>query len=161
MTQTRLTEGYCIDTSALIDLWRRYYPRDIFESLWDDLEKLVNAGHLVAPREVLEEIKKQDDDLLKWSKDHRDMFEKLTEDQVQTVKNILKDHPRLVDQEKTSPEADPFLIAQAKCRDWAVITSEQSRSNPNAPPKIPDVCENYDVGCYDLIQFFREEEWQY
>lgn len=161
MVQKRLTDGYCIDTSALIDLWRRYYPRDIFESLWKDLEGLVKDGHLVAPREVHEEIKKQDDDLLEWSKEHRDMFEKLTEDQIETVKEILREHPKLIDQEKTSPEADPFLIAQAKCRDWIVITSEHSRSNSNAPPKIPDVCENFGVECYNLIQFFREEEWQY
>jgi len=161
MPQIRLTDGYCIDTSALIDLWRRYYPPDVFESLWVDVEELVKDGQLIAPRQVHEEIKKQDDGLTEWSKEHRDMFEKPTKNQIQTMKDILQEYPDLVDQEKTSPEADPFLIAQARCRDWIVITSEQSRSNPNASPKIPDVCENYDVECYDLVQFFREEGWQY
>jgi len=161
MPQKRLTEGYCIDTCALIDLWRRYYPPDVFESLWQDIEGLINNGNLVAPKQVYKEIERQDDDLKDWAQDRRDMFEKLTIDQIETVSEILEEHPQLVDKEKTSEDADPFLIAQAICRDWVVVTSEQSSSNPNSPPKIPDVCENYDVECYNLIEFFREENWQY
>ncbi len=38
MIQARLTKGYCIDTCALIDLWRRFYPPDIFKKLWKDIE---------------------------------------------------------------------------------------------------------------------------
>lgn len=161
MPQTRLAEGYCIDTCALIDLWRRYYPPDVFETLWQDVEKLVLDRKLVAPEQVYEEIKKQDDELQDWAKEHKMMFESLTKDQLTTVRKILGEYPELVDEEKTSEEADPFLIAQAKCRDWTVITSEQSSSHPNSPPKIPDVCEDFDIECYDLIQFFREEGWQY
>jgi len=161
MPQSRLTEGYCIDTCALIDLWRRYYPPDVFESLWQDIEKLVNKGNLVAPNQVYEEIERQDDELREWAKEHKDMFEKLTTDQIETVTEILENYPRLVDKEKTSEDADPFLITQAICRDWKVVTSEQSSSHPNSPPKIPDVCDNYNVECYDLIDFFREENWQY
>ena len=33
MIQETLTPGYVIDASALIDLWRVYYPPDIFPTL--------------------------------------------------------------------------------------------------------------------------------
>jgi hypothetical protein len=67
MTQARLGRGYCIDTCALIDLWRRHYPPDVFPGLWEDIERLVNQGRLIAPREVLEELRGVDDEILEWA----------------------------------------------------------------------------------------------
>ncbi|MCK4820763.1 DUF4411 family protein, partial [bacterium] len=74
MTTLELFSGYCIDTSALIDLWRRNYPRDIFKSLWNEIEDLISYRRLVAPREVLKELEKQDDELLVWAKKNLEMF---------------------------------------------------------------------------------------
>jgi hypothetical protein len=93
MIQERLERGYCIDTCALIDLWRRYYPPDIFPGLWEDIEKLVKQRLLVAPREVLEELKGVDDELLEWARNHDDMFLDLNDDQLREVRAILKDFP--------------------------------------------------------------------
>jgi hypothetical protein len=121
MIQRTLYPGYCIDTSALIDLWRRYYPPDIFQSLWKDIEKLVYQGFIIAPQEVLKEIKKQDDELLEWAKRNRKMFKDLDEDQLKEVKVIVKDFPNLIDPNK-EVDADPFLVALAKAKEWTIIT---------------------------------------
>jgi len=51
-----LFPGYVIDTNALIDLWRRRYPRDVFPTLWQNLEALIRSGELVAPQEVLSAV---------------------------------------------------------------------------------------------------------
>ncbi len=67
MIQARIDEGFCIDTCALIDLWRRYYPPDVFPGLWADIEKLIGQGRLIAPREVLEELRGVDDEMLEWA----------------------------------------------------------------------------------------------
>ena len=158
MIQRTLIPGYCIDTSALIDLWRRYYPPDIFQSLWKDIEILIHQGFIIAPKEVLREIEKRDDEFLEWAKKHRDMFNDLDEEQLIDTRIILKDFPNLIDPNKEI-DADPFLVALAKTKEWTVITSEKPSSGGR--PKIPDVCKKYNIKCISLIEFFREKGWKY
>ena len=102
-----LFPGYVIDTNALIDLWRRRYPRDVFPTLWQKLEELASSGELVAPQEVLNELQKQHDELHVWAKRQR-FFMDLDSEQIQYVKDILKEFPSLIDEKKTVPDADPF-----------------------------------------------------
>ncbi|MGC8907013.1 MAG: DUF4411 family protein [Desulfomonilaceae bacterium] len=42
-----------MDTSGLLDGWRRYYPPDVFPLVWTRLDELINAKILVASQEVL------------------------------------------------------------------------------------------------------------
>jgi hypothetical protein len=53
---------FCVDTSAWLDGWRRYYPRDVFQTLWANIEALVDSGEILASEEVYVEIAKKDDD---------------------------------------------------------------------------------------------------
>jgi hypothetical protein len=159
MTQRTLIPGYCIDTCALIDLWRRHYPPDVFESLWRDIENLIQQGMLTAPQEVLDEIASQDDDLLKWAKRNKNMFEILDQSQTNEVRNIERDFPDLIDPNKETPEADPFIVALAKMKGWAVLTSEKQGTATH--PRIPDICRRYGMRCLSLVEFFRELGWKY
>lgn len=155
-----LFPGYCIDTNALIDLWRRFYPPDIFTSLWKKIENLISQGELIAPCEVFSELEKQDDELLKWVKKHKKMFKDLDNEQINLMRKILRQFPNLIDANKITPDADPFVIALAISKGWTVITSEKA-ATPGGHPKIPDVCENYNVKCIPLIEFFREQKWEF
>jgi hypothetical protein len=160
-----LFPGYCIDINALIDLWRRKYAPDVFPSLWEKIESLISRGELIAPREVLRELEKKDDELLRWAKSHKGMFIELDNEQQLLVRNILKEFPRLADENKETPDADPFVIALAMSKGWTVVTSEQPANltvNPTARPKIPNACERFNVKCiYDLLEFFREQKWEF
>jgi len=158
MRQLKLFQGYCIDTSALIDL-KKEYPQDIFPSVWKDLENLISNGLLIAPRQVLEELKKIEDELLKWVRKRKGMFRELNINQIKDVKDILNRFPKLVDADKPGPHADPFVIALALTESCTVITSEHS-GTPDKP-KIPDVCAHYGVKCLSLLEFFREQGWEY
>lgn len=152
--------GYCIDTSSLIDLWRRAYPRDVFAGLWKNIENLVAQGRLIAPREVKRELAKRDDALLKWANSHRHMFKSLDAQQAALVKQIQGKFPKLVDPNKETPDADPFVVALAISRGFLVVSSEIP-ANPGADPKIPDVCKVYKVVHLDLLEFFRKEKWRF
>ena len=59
---------YCVDTSAWLDGWRRYYPRDVFPTLWTKIEGLVATGQIISSEEVYVELAKKDDDLHGWIK---------------------------------------------------------------------------------------------
>ncbi|MCK5602211.1 DUF4411 family protein, partial [Candidatus Pacearchaeota archaeon] len=65
---------YCIDTSAILDGWVRYYPPDVVPGLWEKLENLISNGQLIATEEVLYELEKKKDDVYKWAKKHEKMF---------------------------------------------------------------------------------------
>ncbi len=161
MIQTRLDKGFCIDTCALIYLRRVHYPPDVFPGVWDDIEGLIDRGLLIAPNEVLDELRGVDDEILKWARRFKKMFVSSDENQLRGVTEILAKFPKLIDHDKTTPEADPFLIALAKSARWAVITSEKPRADPSARPKIPDVCRDYGIRCISLVEFFRERGWKY
>ncbi|MCD6318324.1 DUF4411 family protein [Candidatus Aerophobetes bacterium] len=159
---------YCIDTSALIDM-KILYPQDIFSSLWKNMEKLIKQRRLISPYEVLEELRKKDDELLKWAEIHKSMFKNLDANQLEKVRDILRLFPNLVDFQKTTPDADPFVIALAMCEEqqrtlWEeqrIVVSEEKPAHPGARPKIPDVCKSYGVECISLMEFFRKENWQF
>ncbi len=96
---------YIIDTSSLVKL-NRENPIDVYPSVWKKLEGLIASERLVAPREVLNEITKIDDQLTKWAKKHREMFIEPTQNQIELVQQILKSHPSLIDVDRQF-DADP------------------------------------------------------
>ena len=49
---------YCIDTSALMDAWVRWYPLENFPSLWENLDILTNSGQLISSEEVYRKLEK-------------------------------------------------------------------------------------------------------
>jgi hypothetical protein len=166
---------YCVDSSSLIDL-RVLYPRKTFVTLWQQLGGLVHHGRLTAPREVWKEVKK-DDELPAWIRSHkglRKMFVPLNAGAIRIAADIVATYPSLVDPDKETPDADPFLIALAVLkngeqqdlfapRKHVVLTSE--KLSKGGRPKIPDVCKQYGVDCISgstaLTQFFEREGWKF
>jgi len=82
------TNCYISDTSSLVKL-NRNNPLDVFPSIWKNLETLASNNRLIAPKEVLNEINQNDDQLSKWAKNQKKMFIKPTPKQIGFVKNIF------------------------------------------------------------------------
>ena len=95
-----------------------------------------------------------------WAKKHQNMFIELNEELSNEVIKISSKYPKLIDPNKTNSDADPFIIALAKNRNWTVVTSENPSNNPDYP-KIPDVCKNCKIKCIKPIEFIREKGWKY
>jgi hypothetical protein len=151
---------YCIDTSALVDGWTRYYPPDVFPQLWTKLEALVNDKRVVAPDEVLRELSKKEDDLFKWAKKNDTLFLPLDSAIQAATQDILAVFPRLVDSERDRSTADPFVIAVARVHTYCVVTGEKNSGNLKRP-KIPNVCDHFNVRYINMLQFMREQRWQF
>ena len=134
----------CIDTSAILDAWVRYYPPDVFPAVWKNLEAMIEADELIAPEEVLHEIEKKEDELHKWAKAHEGMFHLLDEAVQRATTEILIQFPRLMDSEKERNRSDPFVIALAKIKGCPVVTGEKA-AGTQARPKIPIVCNHFGV----------------
>lgn len=153
---------YSIDTSSLIHAWVRAYPPKNFISLWERLEGAVEDGIVVASVEVLNELKKRDDELHAWCRRQAGTFcVELDEPQLNNVSSILGKYPRLVDTVKGRSGGDPFVIALAQSyhRPLCVITQESHGKRDS--PKIPDVCDREDIRHLNFMQFIQAENWSF
>jgi hypothetical protein len=150
---------YSIDTSAILDGWRRYYPPDVFPDVWTGLDDLIARGDLAASEEVLVELEKRDDEIHAWAKERRDTLIVAIDDRVQgKVVEILAQDERLVRNNRSG--ADPFVIGLAMVEACGVVTGERP-SGSASKPKIPDVCAALNVRCIDLLGLFREQGWRF
>jgi hypothetical protein len=149
---------YCFDSSALMHAATRAYPIEVFASFWERFAQAVDAGLVIAPDEVLEEVARKDDGLHAWCKLHRGLFVPLTEDVQAAALDVAAHVPTLVDLKKGRGQADPFVVALARVRGARVVTEEHPK--PTAP-KIPDACRRFGVGCINLLEFIREMRWKF
>lgn len=149
---------YSIDTSAILDGWVRYYPPDIFPSLWKKLDGLIKEGQLRATEEVLVELERKLDEVYQWVRMRKDLFIPIDSQIQLVVADILKDHPGLVGQRKTRSTADAFVIALARIERCTVVTGERA-TNSLKRPHIPDVCAVLGIRCINLLQLMREQGW--
>ena len=158
---------YIIDTSSLVKLDRNN-PIDVFPSIWEKLKFLADNDRLIAPREVHNEIKQNDDMLSKWAKNQKKMFKEPTLRQIVLVQEILKDFPSLIDTERKY-DADPWVIALAiELSSSAqttlltikriVVTEEKLRGTQ---VKIPYVCNQKSIEAIDIVELFRTEGWKF
>jgi len=163
----KVAHCYSIDTSALIDL-TRLYPRVTFLGLWERIEVMVVDRRIIAPGEVLAELERKDDELVRWAKGQTQLFVPWSSELVEAAQEVIQRFPGLVDPNKTIPDADPFVIAAALVASkeppadiflgpvkWAVVATERS---PHGV-RIPTVCSELGLDCLDLRSLFARENW--
>ncbi len=150
--------AYSIDSSGILDLFR-YYPPDVFPTIWTQMDVAASSGRLFAIDEVYRELEKKDDAAFQWLKAHRGMVVALDTEIQQRVTVILAAHPRLVDTRKNRSSGDPFVIALAYSRGLSVVTGETA-SGVLAKPNIPDVCGALKITCINVLAMFRSEGWK-
>jgi len=146
---------YCVDTSGWLDGWQRYYPRDVFPSLWDRIEGVINSGEIIVSDEVYRELERKSDDLHDWIKTRKQMLVPLDEPIQLRAAQILAEFPRLVDTQRGRSKADPFVIATALEKGAVVVTGEVVTGNLEKP-RIPDVCQVKGVRCITFLQMIRD-----
>jgi len=158
---------YIMDTSSLVEL-NRHNPIDVFPSVWNNLELLSKKGLLVAPTEVLSEIKERDDELASWAKRNSGLFRPPTKRQVEILKDILKNYPALVKEDRKY-DADAWVVALAVEMATGpqqtivqikriVVTEERLRGDK---VRIPYVCQKYSIESIGIIEMFRIEGWKF
>lgn len=158
---------YIIDTSSLVKL-NRNNPLDVFPSIWEKLKLLADNNRLIAPREVLNEIRLNDDMLSRWAKNQKKMFKEPTQRQIELVQEILREFPALIDTERKF-DADPWVIALAIelssntqttlfTIKRIVVTEEKLRENR---VRMPFVCNKKSIECIEVVELFRAEGFKF
>lgn len=154
---------YVFDSDSLINLFKHYYP-ERFPTLWEKFDALVSEGEFGSVREVFNEIGASEDSLGSWAKEHKNtLFVESTAEELQFVAEIFRVQHfqamiRKQERLKGKPVADPFVIARAKIAGATVVTEEKWTEHA---PKIPNVCDHFEVPCINLEGFMEREDWQF
>lgn len=150
---------YSIDTSALLEGFVRRYPPDVVPRLWNEkLDLLIDAGRLVAPYDVLEDLAIRDDAVHEWVKTREKMLFEVDAFEPE-LKTVMAKYPRLVDTKKGKSGSDPMVIALAEAQGLTVVSEENGGSDKS--PKIPYVCTQMDLRHINLLTLIREQSWTF
>jgi hypothetical protein len=151
---------YCLDTSGILDGWKRHYPKDIIPDLPQHMDELVAEGRIIIPEDVLLELRRQNDEAYRWVAKHKSIHVPLSEEIQKFAKEVvLARFPSLLAVGSGKSGADVWLIATAKVHDAKVITGEQT-GGP-AHPKIPYVCDQLGIERGQFIDILKAEGWQF
>ena len=98
---------FCLDTSAILDAWVRYYPPDVFPTIWEKMDQAASAGQIWLVDEVFKELKRKDDGIYQWVKGRGDIVIPIDEQIQKHLVEIMKKYPRLVDTREIGPVVIP------------------------------------------------------
>lgn len=146
-----------VDTSAIVGAYHAHYLPDSIMGFWDFFDEAWRRGDLVVPRAVELELADQSDAAHRWIKD-RDALVAEPGEEVQRRAGELVAGFRF---RPGADEADPFVIAEAERRGFAVATYEgRSPTGSFAKAKadvdnIPKVCEALRVQCFQPGEAWR------
>lgn len=149
---------YSFDTSSLLNGRRDLLPPATFPTLWANIEAMIDAGAVRSIDLVRDELAAREDEVLSWAKSQDDLFTPLTADVQLAVREVLREHRKILGIGSGRSGADPFVIALAQTRAGVVVT-EETLSRNLTKPKIPDVCDAMGVRRLNLLQFVQEQGW--
>jgi len=150
---------FSLDTSGILDAWVRHYPPDVFPSIWVKMDESAKRNDIVVVEEVVQELKRKDDEIFKWVKDRGTMIVPIDGNMQARVAQIMTKYGRLVDTRKNRSGCDPWVIALASAQGLTVVTGEKASGNLRKP-KIPDVCNDLGIPCIGIVDLFRQQGWR-
>jgi Domain of unknown function (DUF4411) len=154
---------YCIDTNVIVsflsDSDDEYYGADIFPDHWSQIETMITNGEIVAPRQVERELERhatKRERLGPWLRVRGYMFRDVdTDAQLDLAKRIVNVYPAYAASENYLGDLEVITLAGAL--GLSVISLEApNQQSGKRRPKIPNVCEEFGVGCMSVAGLLRE-----
>lgn len=149
---------YIADTSMWITLVK-FYPASVFPSLVRRSEAMIKDRRILSPRQVLDEIRRGNDEVIAWADEHKSAFLPDTGATAAHATKIAHKHPFLGGSSGGHDRADPYLIALALTikegidgMPLPVIVTEE---NQTSGKKIPRVAQKYNVESCSTVESLR------
>lgn len=162
MASSSFFEKYSIDTNVIVSFLGdgpdELYPIDVFGPQWNFLESAFVDGRVIAAKQVEVELKKWErlEHMKTWLQGHSYVFREITSsDQLAAAKEIVNVYE--VYGHNRNRLGDLEVMSLAKARGLTVITMESAKEHRIDRPKIPNVCEEFGIGCLNFLEFLRTE----
>lgn len=134
------------------------------------MEQLVHDERLIAPTDVFEELNRGDDEISRWAKQHKKMFQRQDARLIREAQEVIRQVPSLRDPNKIGPYADPFVVAlahidhqygQSQLFQYSCIVVSHEAESKGGRRKIPDACSHFGLECITLPSLFAREGWNF
>ena len=165
------SEKFLLDSNVFMTPSRNYYPFDFAQGFWRQMRSAIHSGNVFILDVIYNEIIKGKDDLAEWFKDTvantscqlRVQDEEIVKEYAK-IQNYISScdlyKPQAISEWAKREIADPWLIATAIAKKYAIITLE-IHGNPQPHQKakrikILDVADHFCVCYHDLYYFMRK-----
>ena len=149
---------WVIDSSSWIEIKER--PES--ERIWPFVERLMEDGIVVSPKQVWDEIKDDPDIATRIQPYKQQVIARRATNQslIQLEGTITHQFPALSGARGTKVKADPYVIAHAEHAGLTVVCKESAQ---RPAKKIPPACNARGVRCESLrtmlSEEFPDEQW--
>ncbi|MBC6414188.1 MAG: DUF4411 family protein [Chromatiales bacterium] len=173
--------NYCVDANVFITVWHTTYPKDIFPSLYPEMESKL-LGKIILIKPIFDEIEPilpekerklingqiSDNEKQKLLEDHpvriwlkRDMgiSETPITNEVEERTLELMEQYETDDISRGASRQDISLIAYASLNGHTVVTLEaRQASSPRKKSnyKIPLICEEQEIACIGFTEMLKQ-----
>lgn len=155
---------YSIDTNVILSFLlendAERYPADVFKPQWDFLETAMKNGRVVAARRVEVELGKWQKTIPRmdtWLGEHKYLFcDVESDEQLGCAKQIVNAYPAYGSSDNYLGDLEVMALAMAR---QLTVVSLESRAQQHSKkrPKIPNVCDEFGIGCVSLAGFLRAD----
>jgi hypothetical protein len=147
---------FVFDTSAFLNGSRYHYFIDTMPGVWALVERAIEDGRIVVPREVYRELLAQEDEMTALIRRHEAAIIEPSES-VQRRAGVLQ---KMFPKPGLRDLADPFIMAEAEARGFSVVTYEgitfAGEPAKKADEKLPALCARLGIACCTLPQSLRK-----
>ncbi len=151
--------NYLLDANTLIEAKNRYYQMSICPGYWDWVLQAHQAGQVASIHSVRDELRRGNDELAQWAKDHAPLFLDESDEATQLTFAQVAQHVASTAQSNEAGAmdeflsgADPWLIAKAITMNATVVTHEQLNLAARRKFLIPNVCRHFGVPWVDTFE---------
>lgn len=156
---------YCIDTCVFLNCLNistevdEPYAADVFPGALAHIEAKMVSGKVVSTVATYNELRKREskvEGLKDWLRGHKQYFIEEDLAQAQEMKPITIKYP--VYATDKGDYGDVALVGFARSRGLTVVTAETRKDqHRQLHPKVPNVCDEFDVPCLSVVGFLRAE----
>jgi len=150
--------SYCLDANILISIWNTDYPRDVFPTLYQEIENnLQNEIILIQP--IFDEIK-PGSPIYVWLEEGMRLNKTNMSDAAKDLTlKLRKKYGEKYKRTKGANYNDLQLIAFASSGNHTVVTYEAEQQQPpkkKSNYKIPLICKEENVKCIRFVEMLRQ-----
>lgn len=152
---------YSFDTSSLIMASAVLYPMENFPSLWAKIEELIRSDRLKMSELAFDEAMRGAV-LRDWCSEkdlNPFLLSKTDESMENEFQTIQSKYPELVNVERGTSLADPWVIALAMQFEQGIVVTEERPAGNLEHPKIPDVCRDMGIEWLTIAGLVKRENW--
>ena len=157
---------YLLDANTLIEAKNRYYRMTVCPAYWSWVKRSHSAGMVSSIEPVGTELRRGNDELAEWAKNHAGIFlpvfDEATQQAFAEVAAYVASKAATMKAgalEEFLNGADPWLIAKAMTtQDAVIVTQEQFNLHMRRKYSIPNVCQQFGVAWIDTFELLSRTD---